>query len=65
MRPDPKPHPGINLTRINPSGWVGLVFTVGVVFMFFVALPQIRWFFLLSLPAGALVGAVLVLIHRR
>ncbi len=65
MRSDPKPHPGINTTRINPEGWVGLVFTVGVMFMFFTALPQIRWFFLLTLPAGILIGVVLVLIHRR
>ena len=62
---DSPKHPGINMARIVVGNRVGLVITVGVMIMFLTALPEIRWFFLLSLPAGALVGSVLVLLHRR
>lgn len=65
MHSDLPKHPGINTTRINPKGWVGLVFAVGVMFLFLIALPEIRWFFVLTLPFGALVGGTLYFLHRR
>jgi len=65
MRPLPERHPGISMHKIPVKGSVGLVFTLGVMILFLISLPQARWFFVLSLPAGALVGAVLYLLHRR
>jgi hypothetical protein len=61
----PDRHPGISMHKIPVKGGVGLVFTVGVMVMFLIALPQARGFFLLSLPAGILVGVALYLLHRR
>ena len=65
MRPLPERHPGIRIDKITPKGGAGLVFTIATMLMFLVALPQIRWFFVLVLPAGALVGLVLYLLYRR
>ena len=65
MPTDQPRHPGINTTRINPKGWVGLVFAIGIMFLFLIGLPQIRWFFVLTLPVGALVGGTLYFLHRR
>ena len=65
MRPLPERHPGISMRRIPLKGKVGLVFTVGVMVLFLIYLPQVRWFFALALPAGILVGVVLYLLHRR
>ena len=59
------PHPGIAIHKIPVKGWVGLVFVVGIMLLFLVGLPQVRWFFLLSLPTGLLVGTVMYFIHRR
>ena len=61
----PDRHSGIRIDKISVKSWVGLVFTVGVMVMFLIALPEIRWFFVLTLPAGILAGAVLYLLHRR
>jgi L-asparagine transporter-like permease len=58
-------HPGIRIHRIPVKSWVGLVFAVGVMLLFFIALPAIRWFFLLTLPVGILFGVALYLLHRR
>jgi hypothetical protein len=33
--------------------------------VFLISLPQIRWFFFLTLPAGILVGAALYILHRH
>ena len=65
MRPDLPRHPGISSNKISVKGWAGLVFTLGVMVLFLIALPEIRWFFVLTLPAGVLAGAVLYLLHRR
>ena len=64
MPPLPGRHPGIRIDKISVAGGVGLVFTVGVMLMFLISLPEARWFFVLTLPAGLLVGLVLYLLHR-
>jgi len=65
MRPLPERHPGIRIDKIPVKGGAGLVFALGVMVLFLISLPQIRWFFVRSLPAGILVGVVLCLLHRR
>lgn len=57
--------PEIQMAKIPVSGPMGLVFTVGTMAIFFLALPEIRWFLLLALPVGILVGLTLHLWHTR
>ena len=59
------PHPGIRIDKIPVKGWAGFVFTLGVMLLFLIGSPAVRWFFLLSLPPGLLIGVILYLIHRR
>jgi hypothetical protein len=63
--PDRDPHPGINLHKIPIKGWVGLVFVIGIMALFLIGSPAVRWFFLLSIPPGILIGVILYLLHRR
>jgi uncharacterized membrane protein len=66
MPPLPSRHPGIRIDKISPEGEeMGLVFTVGVLAMILISLPQARLFITLSLPTGIIVGLILHLIHRR
>jgi len=58
-------HPGIRIDKTPVRSWVGLVFAVGVMVLFLIALPAVRWFLLLTLPAGMLAGVVLFFLHRR
>jgi hypothetical protein len=60
----PDRHPGISMHKIPVKGGVGLVFTIGVMLLFLISLPEARWFLALSLPAGILVGGVLYLLRR-
>jgi L-asparagine transporter-like permease len=57
-------HPGITMHKIPVEGWVGLLFTVGVLVMILVSLPQARWFLAISLPTGVIIGIVLRLTSR-
>jgi len=43
---------------------MGLVFTVGVLAMIFISLPEARWFLALSLPTGVAIGIILRLTRR-
>lgn len=62
----PSRHPGIRIDKISPEGEeMGLVFTLGVLAMILISLPQARVLFALSLPTGITVGLILYLIHRR
>jgi hypothetical protein len=51
--------------KIPIKGWAGLVFVIGVMVVFLVGSSEVRWFFVLSIPPGVLIGAILYLIHRR
>jgi hypothetical protein len=57
--------PQIDIAKIPTKGGVGLVFVIGVMAIFLIGLPAVRWFFLLSIPPGILVGGILYLLHRR
>jgi hypothetical protein len=65
MPPPPARDPRIPSSKIPVKGVVGLVFTLLFMTLILIALPQARWFFLFTVPAGALVGGVLYLINRR
>jgi len=60
------PHRGITMHRIAFGGGIpGLVFTVGSMAIFLIALPQL-WFFLgLAVALGCAVAAVLSFAHRH
>ena len=58
-------HEGPNMSKIPVKGIMGAVFTVGIVFMLLVGLPQARLFALISVPLGVIVGVVLYLWHKR
>ncbi len=51
-------HPGIRIDKIPVSGPMGLMFTIASM-VIFLALPVVRWFFLLSLLPGLGVAAIL------
>jgi len=57
-------HPGITMHKIPVKGPVGLLFTVGVLTMILISLPEARWFAALCLPVGVVVGVVLRLTSR-
>jgi len=64
MRSVLDPHPGIRIDKIPAKGGVGLVFTIGVMAMILIALPQARWFLALAIPAGIVVGLAMHFLHR-
>ncbi len=51
--------------RIPVKGLTGLIFVVAIMVILLVAVPATRWFLLLSVPAGALVGVILYLLRSR
>jgi hypothetical protein len=64
--PLPRLHPGIRIDKISPQGEeMGVIFTIGALAMFLIALPLARALIVLSLPTGIIVGLILYLIHRR
>jgi hypothetical protein len=65
MRHSPEEDRGFRIEKIPLKGRMGLVLAAGVMIFFLIALPAVRWFFILTLPAGILVGVVLYFIHRR
>ena len=56
-------HPGIRIDKIPVSGTMGLVFTIASM-VIFLALPVVRWFFVLSLFPGLAVAAILYRIRK-
>ena len=57
--------PEIQMARIPVKGAMGLVFTIGTMAIFFVSVPQVRWFLVLALPTGVMIGAGLYLWRRQ
>jgi hypothetical protein len=45
--------------KIPVKGAAGLLFTVGVLAMILLSLPEARWFLAISLPTGAAIGIIL------
>ena len=58
-------HEGPNVSKIPVKGVIGALFTLGVVFMFLVGVPQARFFALISVAVGIVVGLILYLWHKR
>jgi hypothetical protein len=70
MRADPaaresEPPPRRALAGIPLAGWVGLAFTLAFMGVMLYAVPAVRWFFLLSVPPGLLIGGFLYWLNRR
>ncbi|MGO8818994.1 MAG: hypothetical protein ACLQVG_30510 [Terriglobia bacterium] len=57
-------HPGITMHKIPVKGWAGLLFTLGVVVIALVSLPQARWFLAISVPTGVVIAVILRLTSR-
>jgi hypothetical protein len=57
--------PRRGLAGIPLAGWVGLLFTLAFMGVMLYAVPALRWFFLLSIPPGVLIGAFLYWLNRR
>ncbi|RPJ61041.1 MAG: hypothetical protein EHM23_08335 [Acidobacteria bacterium] len=59
-------HPGIRIDRI-PVTWTvaGLLFVAGMLFIFLVGLPVLRYFLLIGLVGGCLVGLVRYVLLKR
>jgi lipopolysaccharide export LptBFGC system permease protein LptF len=57
-------HPGITMHKIPVEGGIGHVFTLGVLAMILLALPEARWFLALTLPIGVVIGIILRLTRR-
>jgi len=62
--PPAKIHPGITMHKIPIKGPAGLIFTVGILIIFLIYLPEARWFLALSLPLGVIIGVILRLTRR-
>jgi predicted branched-subunit amino acid permease len=58
LRRDQAP-PEIQIAKIPVTGGMGLVFTVGTIAIFCLALPEARWFVALAIPAGVVVAIAL------
>ncbi len=59
-------HPGIRIDRI-PATWTvgGLLFVSGTLFVFLVGLPILRYFLLIGLAGGCVVGLVRYALLKR
>jgi len=55
----------MRIDKIPTKGVLGAFIAVGIMTIILVAVPAARWFLLLSIPAGLLVGAILHLMSRR
>jgi len=62
--PSAKIHPGITMHKIPVKGPAGLLFAVGMVIIFLIYLPEARWFLVLSLALGVIIGVILRLTSR-
>ncbi len=60
-----QPHPGIRIDKIPVEGWVGLLWVGLVVVRTLIDVPDARWFFLASIPAGVAVAVGLNLWRTR
>lgn len=65
-RPTPDaPRPEIQIAKIPVTGPMGVNFTFGTMAIFWLALPEVRWFFAFAFPAGVLVSLFLHLWYKR
>ena len=63
---DNRLHAGISMHKIAVgSGFAGLVFTLGTVFIFGFGVPFVGFAFLAAIPFGLLLAAILRRVHRK
>ncbi len=66
MRSEPKEkRRAAGFAGIPVKGWVGLAFTIAFMVVMMLAVPALRWFFVLSIPPGLVVAGILYVINRR
>jgi len=57
--------PEIQIAKIPVAGPMGVVFTLGTMAIFWMALPEVRWFFAFAFPVGVLTAFLLNLWYKR
>jgi hypothetical protein len=55
----------MGIEKIPTRGVLGAVVAVGIMAVILVAVPAARWFLLITVPTGILVGVALYFLHRR
>jgi hypothetical protein len=55
----------MGIEKIPTRGVLGGLVAVRIMVIIVVAVPAARWFLLITLPTGVLVGIALCLLHRR
>lgn len=55
----------MGIEKIPTKGVLGALVAVGIMAVILVAVPAARWFLLITLPTGVLVGVCLYFLHRR
>jgi len=55
----------MGIEKIPTKGVLGGLVAVRIMVIIVVAVPAARWFLLITLPAGILVGVVLSFLHRQ
>ncbi len=58
-------HRGIRIDKIPVEGVVGLIFGIGTLLIFLTGVPETRWFLLISVPIGVIVGTILYIWHKQ
>ena len=57
-------HRGITIHAMPVVGVGGLIFTLGIVLLFVVGMPEGKWFLIAAIPAGLLALVLIRLFHR-
>ena len=60
-----KTHPGIRIEKIPVKGAAGLIFALGVMFIFWVGVPAVRGFLILGAIGGLAATAALLWWRKR
>ena len=60
-----KTHPGIRIEKIPVKGAAGLIFALGVMFIFWMGVPAVRGFLLLGALGGLAAAAALLWWRNR
>ena len=55
-----KTHPGIRIEKIPVKGAAGLIFALGVMFIFWVGVPAVRGFLIFGASGGLAATAALI-----